>query len=42
MKYVISGGDEDGKTFPISMSPCDEDQYKDFKEHHIEAKAKSI
>ena len=30
MKYVITGGDEDGKTFPITMSPCDEEQYKDF------------
>ena len=42
MKYVITGGDEDGKTFPITMSPCDEEQYKDFQEHHLEAKAKAI
>ena len=30
MKYVITGGDEDGKEFPITMSPCSEEQYKDF------------
>ena len=42
MKYVISGGDEDGKTFPIDMLPCDEDQYKDFKQHYVESRAKQI
>ena len=42
MQYKITGGDEDGKKFPISMSPCDEKDYSDFGKHYIESKNKVI
>ena len=42
MKYTITGGDEDGKTFPITMSPCGEDEYANFGKHYVESKNKVI
>ena len=38
MKYKITGGDQDGLEFPISMSPCSDEAMAAFGEHHVESK----
>ena len=42
MKYVITGGDEDGKEFPITMTPCEDSEYANFGKHYVESKNQVI
>ena len=42
MQYTITGGDEDGKKFPISMSPCSEKEMVKFGKHHVKSKDEII